>query len=144
MCPTCGRRGEWVIEKRVVALLLADGTIGAAVGGRVSPVVLRQESGLPALVYRRLDSSPEYTLAGRGGWRSVLLQVVCWASEYETARGLAEAVRLALDGFSENAQAGSIRFVSVSDGADEFVEGLEVFGCACMVTVEYDDGASVL
>lgn len=133
-----------MIEKRIKALLLADTTIAAAVGPRVTPVVLRQETGLPCLVYRRLDSTPDYTLAGRAGWRTVTIQVTCWADDYTEARTLAEAVRKKLDAYSELSGVGSIRFISVGDGADEYAVELEAFGAVATLTVEYDDEAVTL
>ena len=133
-----------MIEQRIAGLLLADVTIKAAVANRLTPVVLRQETGLPALVYRRLDSTPEYTLAGRAGWRTVLLQVACWSASYDQARGLAERVRVVLDSYQETTAQGSIRWVSVSDGADDYAPDLEAFGCVATVSVEYDDTAATL
>lgn len=133
-----------MIEQRIVGLLAADATIAAAVGQRIGPVILRQETALPSLVYRRLGSEPEYTLAGRAGWRTVTVQVVCWSLDYGEARRLAEAVRKALDGYSELSGAGSIRFISVADGADEYAAEVEAFGAVVVLSVEYDDEASEL
>jgi hypothetical protein len=132
-----------MIEKRIAAMLLTDTTITDAVGRRVTPVVMRQETELPALVYRRLDSAPGYTLAGRAGWRTVTLQIVCWAADYTEARTLAEAVRQLFDAYSETSSTGSIRFISVSDGADEYAPELEAFGAVVTLTIEYDDGAEI-
>ena len=133
-----------MIEQRIVSLLAADAAITAAVGQRLNPVVLRQETALPSLVYRRLASDPEYTLAGRAGWRSVTVQIFCWAQEYSQARALAERVRVVLDAYSETESAGSIRFVSVSDGADEYVAELDAFGCVCNLAIDFDDEAATL
>jgi len=133
-----------MIEQRIVSMLAADATIAAAVGQRISPVVLRQETALPSLVYRRLAADPEYTLAGRAGWRTVTLQIACWALEYADARALAEAVRELLDAYSETSDVGSIRFISVADGADEYVGELDAYGCICNLTIEYDDEAATL
>lgn len=133
-----------MIEQRIVSMMAADATIAAAVGQRISPVVLRQDTALPSLVYRRLAADPEYTLAGRAGWRTVTLQIACWALEYADARALAEAVRELLDAYSETSDVGSIRFISVADGADEYVSELDAYGCICNLTIEYDDEAATL
>ncbi|MBO9394735.1 MAG: hypothetical protein J7458_17635, partial [Caldilinea sp.] len=90
-----------------------------------------------------LDSAPGYTLAGRAGWRTVTLQIVCWAADYTEARTLAEAVRQLFDAYSETSSTGSIRFISVSDGADEYAPELEAFGAVVTLTIEYDDGAEI-
>lgn len=133
-----------MIEQRIVAMMAATPAITNAVGQRISPVILRQETALPALVYRRLASDPEYTLAGRAGWRTVTLQAVCWATDYADARALAEAVRELLDGYSETSDVGSIRFISAADGADEYISEIDAYGCVCNLTIEYDDEAATL
>jgi hypothetical protein len=133
-----------MIEQRIVELLAADTNIVRSVGDRIAPVVLRQETGLPSLVYRRLDGAPEYTLAGRAGWRTITMQVACWASEYAHARALAEWVRDALDAYSEVSGVGSLRFVSVGDGADDYNAELDCYAAVCVLTVEYDDEQETL
>lgn len=133
-----------MIEQRIVGLLADNATIAAAVGQRISPVVLRQETALPSLVYRRLSSTPEYTLAGRAGWRTVTIQIICWSLEYAEARALAEAVRQALDAYSETATAGSIRFINIADGADEYAVEVAAFGAVVVLSVDYDDEAEAI
>jgi hypothetical protein len=130
-----------MIEQRIVTLLSADPGIAAAVRDHIYPVVLRQGSPLPTLVYRRLSSDPDYTLAGRAGWRTVTLQLACWAADYADARDLAEAVRQTLDAYSEPSPTGPIRFISVADGADKYIEDLDAFGCVVTLTIDYDDEA---
>ena len=130
-----------MIEKRIVALLLADAGVSALIGTKIAPVVLRVETGMPCLVYRRLDGQPEYTLAGRAGWRTVTVQIACWDGDYTDAKTLAEAVRDALDAYSEIDSAGSIRFISVADGADEYQGDLDAYAAVVVLTIDYDDEA---
>jgi len=133
-----------MIEQRLVALLSADETISSAIGSRIAPVVLRQEVGLPCLIYRRMNTDPSYVLSGRAGWRLVSDQIACWATTYAQARSLAEAVRKRLDAYSEPSSVGSIRFISVSDIPDDYQPDLEAFGCIVLVNTEYDDEAATL
>lgn len=129
-----------MIEKRIRALLLDDATIKMAIGNnRLTPVVMRQDLGLPAMTYRRLSGQSEYTLGGRMGWRTVTLEITTWAAEYDAARALAERVRVVLDAYIEQESSGSIRFVSVADGTDDYAAELDAYGCVCILTVEYDD-----
>lgn len=135
-----------VIEKRLRAMLAANTDITDLVDQRIVPVVLLVETGVPSIVYRRMGSDPEYTLAGRAGWRTVRIQVACWAAAYNDARWMAELVRRQLDGYSETESEGSIRFVSVADEPDEYVDLGEIsaYGAIQMVTIEYDDEAVTL
>lgn len=134
-----------MIEKRIRSLLLADSTIKTAVDdNRLTPVIMRQDLGLPAITYRRLSGQSDYTLAGRMGWRTVTLEITAWAAEYDAARALTERVRVVLDAYSEQESSGSIRFVSVADGADDYAAELDAYGCTCILTIEYDDEQTTL
>lgn len=133
-----------MIEQRLVALLSADATVSSVIGSRIAPVVLRQEVGLPCLIYRRMAADPSYVLSGRAGWRLVSDEIACWSTTYAQARWLAEAVRKRLDAYSELSSVGSIRFISVSDLPDDYQHDLEAFGCIVLVNTEYDDEATTL
>ena len=133
-----------MIEQRIVDSLLDTTTILAAVGERVTPVVLRQETALPCLVYRRLSDEPDYTLAGRGRWRTVTMQISCWSKNYGEIRVLADEVRKALDAYSETSGSGSIRFTSISGAADEYSAEVDAMAAVVLATVEYDDEAVTL
>lgn len=133
-----------MIELRLVALLSADATVSSVIGSRIAPVVLRQEVGLPCLIYRRMESDPSYVLSGRAGWRLVSNEISCWSTTYAQARSLAEAVRKRLDAYSELSSVGSIRFISVRDLPDNYQPDLEAFGCIVLINTEYDDEAATL
>ena len=128
-----------MIEKRLVSLLLADTTVATLVGTKIFPVAIRKAVGWPALVYARMAGQPDYTLAGRGEWRTAQIEMVAWAQEYAEARAIAEAVRDLLDAYADDLSEGAIRFISVADGADDYVQELDVFGAVLALTVEYDD-----
>jgi hypothetical protein len=125
-----------LIEQHLAPLLLADSAIAALVGDRIFPVVVRQDTALPALTYARLGSERTYVLAGAAHWTTVQIGVTAWAPEYAQARALADAVRQALDGYTGTT---GIEVASVQDGADEYESTLDVFGCTLNVTVQFSE-----
>lgn len=130
-----------MIEQVLVGRLLAWPTVTAIVGDRVAPVVLRQATSEPVLVYRRLYGQRKYGLLGSANWVETQVQVTCWAPSYSVARGLADAVCEALDGWgSDEGDAGPlVHLVSVEDGADEYAEGYEMLGATVLVTVRHEE-----
>ena len=125
-----------MIEQTLVAILNADPTLATALAGRIYPVVIRQETALPALTYARLSGERTYVLAGAGHWTTAQFALTVWATEYAQARALAEAVRQALDAYTA---AAGIGVASVQDGADEYEATLDLFGCALQVTVQFTE-----
>lgn len=118
-----------MIEAKMVDILLADAGVAAIVGTRIDPVVVRQTTSFPSVIYRRLPGGERtYSLAGRGGMTTVTVALYGWATDYATARSLANAIRDALDAYTSSASDG-IQVASVTDGADEWIDELGAFGC---------------
>jgi hypothetical protein len=83
------------IEKAVAAALKASPDVSALCSGRVYPLKIPQGKKLPAVVYQRTHSSPDYTLSGYTS-EGVVIMVNCFALHYEAAKELALAVRGAM------------------------------------------------
>lgn len=87
------------IETEVVARLKSFAGTVALCAARVYPVVLTTDVS-PAITYRRLSAVPEVSLNGLTySLTSVQLELSAWASSYEAARSLADAIFAALDGW---------------------------------------------
>jgi hypothetical protein len=90
-----------MIETTLYAVLKADPAVAALVvsGGetRIYPLEVPQDVAMPAVVYQRIASAPEVTLAGDVGLDAVRIQVSCWAATYSVAKELAAAVRAAVN-----------------------------------------------
>lgn len=123
-----------MIEADVVELLLADATVVAAVGGRITPVAVRVEAGLPALTFARQAGARTYTFTGAPD-ATITIALTAWASEWPAARNLAEAVREALDMATSEA----IEIASVTDGADVYDPDAGLFGCTIIAEVQYSE-----
>lgn len=83
------------IELAAAKALRASAGVSAICGGRVYPLKIPQGSMLPAVIYQRVYSGPDYTLAGYSS-ESVTLMLNSFAMKYEQAKELALAVRYAL------------------------------------------------
>ena len=126
-----------MIEAKMVDILLADTGVAAIVGTKIFPVVVRQTTSLPSLIYRRLPGGERtYSLAGRGGMTTVIVAIYGWATDYATARSLADAVRDALDAYTSNTST-NIQVASVTDGADDWSDELGAFGCGVEVRLMF-------
>jgi len=79
--------------KAIVGVSRSDGTSG------VFPSLAPREVTIPYVVFNQIvGSSPANSLDGRNIYQEVRYRFRCYAADYKTAKRLAEAVKLALDG----------------------------------------------
>ena len=108
-----------VLELR--AYLLADSAIASLIGVRMHPVNLPQNIRYPALSYMQVSNVRERDLCGPAGFAHPRISINSWSETYIGARDLAEAVRVALEGFRgqftpTGARVGSARLDNELDG----------------------------
>ncbi len=126
-----------MIEAKMIDILLADTGVTALVGTRIDPVIVTVDTTLPSLTYRRAAGGERtYTLAGRGHYTSVVVDLYGWARDYPTARNLADQVRDALDAYMSN-NAGDIDLATVVDLPDDYFADLNAYGCGLQVTLKF-------
>lgn len=85
-----------MIQTDILAVLLADPIVSSLVGTRIHPLRLPQRGILPAAVYQRITVNPVNSLDGDSFLDNVRIQFTSWASTYEDATYLANAIRQAL------------------------------------------------
>jgi hypothetical protein len=90
------------IEQLIVAALKASPKVAGVCAGRVYPLKIPQGTILPAVVYQRISSRPDYTLQGYGS-EGVDMMINCFALTYAAAKDLSLAVRKAMAGAPLNA-----------------------------------------
>ncbi len=90
------------VENAIIALLLADSRV-SAITTVVKPHTIPQRLSLPAITVRRRDTDTMHTMAGPISLPENICEVDCHATDVPTAKELADAARLALDGFSGTA-----------------------------------------
>ena len=135
--PTAG------IDAALFSLLAADGSVIGYVATRIYPQELPQESALPALVYERTSLDHIRSNDGATGLATALYDLTSWAETFVAARGLADAARLALDGYSGTVGSVKIGFIILENEVDLFEEPLLDERRRCGVrqqyTVSYDE-----
>ncbi len=88
-----------MIEMAVRDRLINDATLGPLIGQRVYPLVLPHNAALPAIVYQRISTPRITNQQGSSGLARPRLQLKSWATTFEAAYAVADAVRRSLDGF---------------------------------------------
>ena len=120
------------LEEELVALLADDAAVTAAVSDRIWPVMIRVNPVFPAITYNREGGEREYALDASVVRRRVVVTVRGWAQTYPAARELMETVATALDRVVTD----GVQVATVRDGADMYIEALNVFGCTLVVELE--------
>lgn len=88
------------IEQTLYTVLSTNVAVAALVSTRIYPLLMPQNTAMPCVVYQRISSVPVTSINGDSGLDSVRIQVSCWAGTFAGAKGLASAVRSAVDGSS--------------------------------------------
>jgi hypothetical protein len=97
-------------EKHVYQRLVTTPAVARLVGFQVFPIAVPKGAALPFVVYKRANIIRESALVGPIYQPVVSLQIASWALYYDTARELADEVRLALDG-----RIGTLSGVTIED-----------------------------
>ena len=104
----------------LVAYLKADAGLVALIGTRVWSNILPQGSTLPAVVFQQISRAPVHHRSGADGLATARWQFACNARSYGAARGVADALIVALQAFKRtSAPRVSVTWVeSVSDDVE--------------------------
>lgn len=84
-----------MIEEDLVAFVKARNLAD----GRIDPLVLPQKPTLPMLVYQKISTQRTATQSGPVDKAKPRIQFSCWDSTYSGSKQLAQALRLAINGF---------------------------------------------
>ena len=91
-----------MIEKYVYAKLSASSAL-TALTSSIYAGRIEQEKEPPFVMFTRSSTQRKRSLLGANGMTNVSVMVSCFAPEYGTAKAMADAVRLALDGVKATA-----------------------------------------
>jgi len=100
--------------------LVNESTVSAIVGNRVYRSVLPQNPVFPALVLDVLIDKPRDTIDGAASLFRADIQVDCWSQKASEAAALAEAVRLALQGYRGTHLSVKLRGIYITEQLDGF------------------------
>jgi hypothetical protein len=87
------------IDESLVSILAVSTAVTAICGQRIYPLYARQTAPKPLVIYQRISSVREHSHDGPSGLARPRFQFRCVANSFSEARGLADAVRGALDGY---------------------------------------------
>lgn len=110
-----------MIEDGLRRLLLSKAAITAMVEGRIRVTKLRQADTFPAIVIDIPTSRHHNDLEGDGGLVESTVSFMCMAHTMQTARELAEAVRLNIAGYEGPAGADTLQGIVVDETTSGFV-----------------------
>ncbi|NDD03547.1 MAG: DUF3168 domain-containing protein [Proteobacteria bacterium] len=109
-------------EKHVLQRLVTNPGVARLVGFQVFAIAVPKTATLPFVIYKRAGIARESYLAGPLYVPVVTLQVASWAMNYDTARELADQVRLALDGHTGTVAGVTIDDMRLVSEVDDFID----------------------
>ena len=120
--------GSWTLggvgsdfEQALVSHLTNDAGVSALVASRVYPEPVPQNATYPLICYMRIASTHEHVMGGAAGYLEARYQIKCWASSRSAVKTLADAVRLALDGYSGAMGDATVRGIFFDSDDDDYV-----------------------
>jgi hypothetical protein len=112
------------VEEAVYAILKAASGVTTLVGGssspRIYPNVVPQDAALPAMAYQRISSYRRATHGSPASLARPRIQITMMAESYSQVKGVAAAVREALDGYVGTPGGVTVQAVLSEDETDEF------------------------
>lgn len=87
------------IDESLVSILTTSPAVTAICGQRIYPLTARQTAVKPLVIYQRISSMRSRSHDGPSGLARQRFQFRCVGNGFAEARGLADAVRGALDGY---------------------------------------------
>ena len=106
----------------IYSRLSANGTISAAVGTRISPQWVRENSALPYVSYTLISGNPIRVKNEDSFQDKELWQITVFHTNYDSAKTLAAAIRADLEGFKGTSASVVIKNI-VYEGSAEDAEG---------------------
>jgi hypothetical protein len=107
------------IRSGLHSFLLADVFIPVVVEDRIYPNTLKQGVQLPSIVYSRVSGLGDHHMQGASGLTRPRFQIDAYARNPDDANGLADLVKLRLDGFRGQ--------MSLGGSPEEFVQVQGIF-----------------
>ena len=87
------------LESELYGFLVSNPVISAVVADRVYPLLMPQNTQLPAITYQRISGASEQSMTGASGLAHPRIQLDCWGSTYKDVTVLREVLRQVLQGF---------------------------------------------
>ena len=109
-------------ERHLSLRLITEPRVARLVGFNIYPLAVPKDSPFPFILYRRANISRESHLAGPEYMPLATIQFACWALDYDSARELADEMRLALDGRTGTLANATIQDIRLISELDDFLD----------------------
>jgi len=113
-------------EHAVYHWLATSTEVASRVGFNIYPVAVPDGAAFPFVVYKRANISREHSLGGPMFMPEVNLQVASWALSHDSAKQLADYVRLTLDGRIGTAAGVTIHDIRLVSETDDYLDPVSV------------------
>jgi hypothetical protein len=114
------------IEEAVTAKMLADVPFTTLAGLRLYPLVIPQDTPLPAVAYQKIDSTKTASHSGGSQLARSRFQFTCIAADYAGAKALGAAVRVCWQGYRGTQAAVRIDGALIDSDQDDYNEPLSL------------------
>lgn len=102
--------------------LVGSTAFTSLVSARIYPVLAPAEAALPLVTWRRSGISREQTLGLPMGVPRVSVEFSVYAATYESARSVADSMRVILDGYGGTSDNTTVRQTALENEVDDFVQ----------------------
>ena len=109
-------------HEAIYTRLSGNAAVRAIVDDRIYPARTPQDTTLPKIVFTTISQGRAPNTAGASGVTNPRIQIDCWADSNAGADALADAVRLALDGYRGTVASVQIRSCFLDAQRDAIVE----------------------
>lgn len=106
------------LEDAIYSILAADSAVAALVGTRIYVNQAEPRPTQPYITFVRVASESEYSQTGSSGMLTADMQTDCWDDDYDVAKEVDEAVRLALENYAGTIAGITIYTVFVGSSLD--------------------------
>jgi hypothetical protein len=101
--------------------LTSNAAVSALIGSRIYPVLAPASASLPLVTWRRAGIERQQTLGAPMGLPRVTVEFSIYGTTYESAREIADAMRVVLDGYGGTIDNTVVRQTSLEQESDDFV-----------------------
>jgi hypothetical protein len=126
-----------MIESALHQLITATPAFTALAATRLYPVLLLEESPLPAATYQLISTRPLYTLDARVNLTQVRMQFDTWASTYADAKNLMTAINGSIDNLTATVGDVAILGVQLLTASDGYESDARIYRCTADYTIQY-------
>lgn len=103
------------------AAMVTDATLTSEIGSRIYPVIAPASAALPFVTWRRAGIQRSQTLGLPLGVPRLSVEYNVYAATYESAREVADRMRVVLDGYGGTLDNVTVKQVSLEQESDDFV-----------------------